>query len=88
MISGCLGHLEVILPLQSTHKSYPSKMSSAEEFHTDGLKARAAKKDDVIGSLRDVVVPSESLIHPDVIIHWRGGSYVGLSAEGCVRLRV
>ncbi|XGW12051.1 hypothetical protein V3C99_013042 [Haemonchus contortus] len=43
---------------QSTHKSYPSKMSSAEEFHTDGLKARAAKKDDVIGPLRDVGMSS------------------------------
>lgn len=56
--NGMLSQTSLDQARQSTHKSYPSKMSSAEEFHTDGLKARAAKKDDVIGSLRDVVVPN------------------------------
>ncbi|ETN81692.1 hypothetical protein NECAME_08317, partial [Necator americanus] len=41
---------------QSTHKSYPSKMSSAEEFQTGGLKARISKKVDVAGPLAEVVV--------------------------------
>ncbi|VDM66898.1 unnamed protein product [Strongylus vulgaris] len=44
---------------QNTHKSYPSKMSSAEEFHTGGLKARVTKKDEVIGPLTEAGVSSK-----------------------------
>ncbi|KAK6020965.1 hypothetical protein OSTOST_13373, partial [Ostertagia ostertagi] len=51
---GMLSQASLDQARQSTHKSYPSKMSSAEEFHTDGLKARAAKKDEVIGPLTDM----------------------------------
>ncbi|KAK5974599.1 hypothetical protein GCK32_003176 [Trichostrongylus colubriformis] len=50
---GMLSQASLDQARQSTHKSYPSKMSSAEEFHTDGLKARAAKKDDAMGPLGD-----------------------------------
>ncbi|VDN21384.1 unnamed protein product, partial [Cylicostephanus goldi] len=41
---------------QNTHKSYPSKMSSAEEFQTGGLKAKVAKKDGVVGPLTETGV--------------------------------
>ncbi|KAE9416864.1 hypothetical protein Angca_006571, partial [Angiostrongylus cantonensis] len=37
----------------TTRKSFPSKMSSADEFCTGGLKAKSTKKDDVVGSLSD-----------------------------------
>ncbi|RCN27866.1 hypothetical protein ANCCAN_26398, partial [Ancylostoma caninum] len=45
---------------QNTHKSYPSKMSSAEEFQTGALKARVAKKDGVVGPLTEAGVSSKS----------------------------
>ncbi|WKX95579.1 hypothetical protein Q1695_012216 [Nippostrongylus brasiliensis] len=45
---------------QSTHKSYPSKMSSVEEFRTGSLKAKAGRKGDVVDSLRDVGVGNVS----------------------------
>ncbi|KAJ1365778.1 hypothetical protein KIN20_026210 [Parelaphostrongylus tenuis] len=37
----------------TTRKSYPSKMSSTDEFHTGGLRAKSTKKDDIVDPLSD-----------------------------------